>query len=173
MKTAWKLITTILEEAVLFSSEGIDFFGLFFPKKLKPNPLSPISEFRWSTKKIQRWEEFRENGKKEQKTHSFREKQRERERRRKCSLGEAESEGGRRETARERAAVSRGAATRSHVSTIEGGRSGTPDSPHPSLLLSTAFPSCDSSSHIKYHWPRDPRASGAPDVQHACCLQLQ
>lgn len=43
----------------------------------------------------------------------------------------------------------------------------------PALLFSTAFPSCDSSSLFKYHWPRDPRASGAPDGQHACCLQLE
>lgn len=79
----------------------------------------------------------------------------------------------------ERAAVHKGKATRSHVSTIERGRSRTPDTPHPSflssrlpaLLFSTAFPSCDSSSHIKYHWPRDPRASGSPDGQHAGCLQ--
>lgn len=85
----------------------------------------------------------RGKGKKVQKIHSFREKQRERERRRKSSLGEAAGEGGS-EGGRERAraAVHRGAATRSHVSTIERGRSGTPDTPHPSFpsSLPPSFP---------------------------------
>lgn len=120
------------------SCPELDFFGLFFPPKKESQTYCPQSQ---SSDKAKKYKDGRSSGKREKSTKNTQLQGKAKGE----GMEEEEQPGRGRERGRERkseSAVHRGAATRSHVSTIERGRSGTPDTPHPSFpsSLPPSFP---------------------------------